>query len=255
MRYRKFFRVIAVAATFIATTSTLSAQNNSDCSEGNKEGMCVRTALVTFDRGTESWQADVLPQFGGFTAQKSGGFPGAQGHFIANGVFGAVLYNKVDPRFIGDLSHLKIVTLSIDLKSNKMVTEGTTTPTPRHLVLSLRSYALGRALNLYDLYASVEYDLGNIQPTQEWKTYVVSFTPGSIELPNGWAGYGFDDPVTGAPGLPAGITFTDVLAQVDEVAFTTFQTGFFYDLGDFDLNFDNIRLTRECNQLLDTHCR
>jgi hypothetical protein len=242
MRYRKFFGVIAVAATFIAAASTLSAQNNSDCSEGNEEGMCVRTALVTFDRGTESWQADVLPQFGGFTAEKTGGFPGAQGHFIANGVFGAVLYNKVDPRFIGDLSHLKIVTLSIDLKSNKIVTEGTTTPTPRHLVLSLRSHALARAPYLY---ASVEYDLGNIQPTQDWKTYVVSFTPGSIELPNGWAGYGHDDPLTALQSLPAGITFTDVLSQVDEVAFTTFQPGFVYDPGNFDLNFDNIRLTRE----------
>jgi hypothetical protein len=252
MRYRKFFGVIAVAATFIAGASTLSAQNSSDCSEGDKQGMCVRTALVTFDRGTGSWQADVLPQFGGFTAEETGGFPGAQGHFIANGVFGAVLYNKVDPRFIGDLSRLKIVTVSADLKSNKIVTEGTTTPTPRHLVLSLRSHALARTPYLY---ASVEYDLGNIQPTQNWKTYVVSFTPGSIELPNGWAGYGSDDPVTGAPRLPAGITFADVLAHVDEVAFTTFQTGFFYDPGDFDLNFDNIRLTRECNQLLDTHCR
>jgi hypothetical protein len=55
--------------------------------------------------------------------------------------------------------------------------------------------------------------------------------------------------------LPPDLTFTDVLAQIDEVAFTTFQTGFFYDLGDFDLNFDNIRMTRECNPLVDTHCR
>ena len=241
MRYRNYFGVIAVAATFIAA-STLSAQNNGDCSEGDAEGLHSRTALVTFDRGTESWQADVLPQFGGFTAERTGGFPGAQGHFIANGVFGAVLYNKVDPRFISDLNHLKIVTVSTDLKSNKIVTEGTTTPTPRHLVLSLRSHALARENHPY---TSVEYDLGNIQPTQDWKTYVVSFTPGSIELPNGWAGYGSDDPVTGAPRLPAGITFTDVLSQVDEVAFTTFQTGFFYDPGNFDLNFDNIRLTRE----------
>ena len=251
MRFRKYLGVIAVAATFIAAASASSEQNNSDCSEGDKEGICVRTALVTFDRGTEFWQADVLPQFGGLTPERTGGFPGAQGHFIANGVFGAVLYNKVDPRFIGDLSHLKIVTLSIDLKSNKMVTEGTTTPTPRHLVLSLRSHALARGSSPY---TAVEYDMGIIQPTQDWKTYVVSFTPGSIELPNGWAGYGSNDP-TGAPSLPAGITFTDVLAQIDTVAFTTFQTGFFYDPGDFDLNFDNIRMTRECNQLLDRHCR
>jgi hypothetical protein len=79
MRYRKYFGVIAVTATFIAAASTLSAQNNSACSEGDAKGMRVRTALVTFDRGTESWQADVLPQFGGFTAEKTGGFPGTQG--------------------------------------------------------------------------------------------------------------------------------------------------------------------------------
>jgi hypothetical protein len=199
MSYRKYFGVIAVAATFIAAASTLSAQNNSHCSEGDAKGMRVRTALVTFDRGTEFWQVDVLPQFGGLTPERTGGFPGAQGHFIANGVFGAVLYNKVDPRFISDLNHLKIVTVSIDLKSNKIVTDGTTTPVSRHLVVSLLSHALPRAPYLY---ASVEYDLGNIQPTQDWKTYVVSFTPGSIELSNGWTGYGDDDPVTAVPRLP-----------------------------------------------------
>jgi hypothetical protein len=250
MRYGKYFGVIAVAATFIAAASTLSAHNNGDCSEGDEEGMCVRTAVVTFDRGVEFWQADVLPEFGGLTPERTGGFPGAQGHYIAIGVDGVDLYNKVDPRFVGDLSHFKIVTLSIDLKSNTIVTEGTTTPTPRHLVLSLRSHALARQ----NPYSAVEYDMGIIQPTQDWKTYVVSFTPGSIELPNGWAGYGFED-ATGTPSLPAGITFADVLAQLDEVAFTTFQTGFAYDPTNFDLNFDNIRMTRECNQLLDRHCR
>jgi hypothetical protein len=241
MRYRKYLGVIAVAATLIAAASTLSAQNNSACSEGDAEGMRVRTALVTFDRGTEFWQADVRPQFGGLTQERTGGFPGAQGHFTANGVFGAVLYNKVDPRFISDLSHLKIVTVSIDLKSNK-VTDEFGTPVSRHLVLSLRSHALARDNHPY---TSVEYDLGVIQTTQNWKTYVVSFTPGSIELPKGWAGYGYDDPLTALQSLPAGITFTDVLSQVDEVAFTTFEPGFVYDPGNFDLNVDNIRLTRE----------
>jgi hypothetical protein len=151
------------------------------------------------------------------------------------------LYNKVDPRFISDLNHLKIVTVSIDLKSNKMIDE-VGNPVSRHLVLSLRSHALAKGNYPY---TSVEYDLGVIQTTQNWKTYVVSFTPGSIELPNGWVGYGSDDPVTAVPRLPAGITFADVLSQVDEVAFTTFEPGFVYLLGNYDLNVDNIRLTRE----------
>jgi hypothetical protein len=63
MRYGKYLGAIAVAAA-----STLSAQGNVDCSEDNKEGMYVRTALVTFDRGTEFWQAGVAPQFGGLKA-------------------------------------------------------------------------------------------------------------------------------------------------------------------------------------------
>jgi hypothetical protein len=54
MRYGKYLGVIAVAAA-----STLSAQGNVDCSEDNKEGVYVRTALVTFDRGTKFWQAGV----------------------------------------------------------------------------------------------------------------------------------------------------------------------------------------------------
>jgi hypothetical protein len=63
MRYEKYLGVIAVAAA-----STLSAQGNVDCSEDNKEGMYVRTVLVTFDRGTEFWQAGMAPQFGGLKA-------------------------------------------------------------------------------------------------------------------------------------------------------------------------------------------
>ena len=39
------------------------------------------------------------------------------------------------------------------------------------------------------------------------------------------------------------MTFADVLANVDEIAFTTLQPGFFFTFDDYDVTLDNISIT------------
>jgi hypothetical protein len=61
----------------------------------------------------------------------------------------------------------------------------------------------------------------------------------SSVLPSGWGGYGN----TGDPSLPPGRTFADVLAGVDEIAFTTFVPGSFYGWTGYDVAVDNLSIS------------
>ena len=53
---------------------------------------------------------------------------------------------------------------------------------------------------------------------------------------------GDEDPVTFEPILPAGRSWTDVLAGVDRIEFTTFVPGFFFGFTNFDLSIDNVSI-------------
>ena len=63
-------------------------------------------------------------------------------------------------------------------------------------------------------------------------------------MPAGWGGYGAEDPNTFEPILPEGVTFADVMASVDELAFTTYEPGWFYGPTVFDVRIDNLRIER-----------
>ena len=62
----------------------------------------------------------------------------------------------------------------------------------------------------------------------------------ATDLPAGWGGYGAEDPNTGAPILPPGRTFANVLANADEIAYTTLEPGWFFDMAVFDVAVDDI---------------
>jgi hypothetical protein len=81
---------------------------------------------------------------------------------------------------------------------------------------------------------------GNASPTPSPSP--AAGAPGT-GLPTGWFGAGAEDPVTFEPILPAGRTYSNVLASIDEVRVTTFQPGFFYGFRLFDIGIDNINAT------------
>jgi len=193
--------------------------------------LAAQTTVVTFDNGGEGWDGNGL-------VEQDGGNPGANFHFFVNN-FGIEARNDTNTAFIGDLTGASEVTVGADALTNSIQFEGT--EVSRELIVEFRSSSL--AQDGYP-YTSVWYDLGTIQAGSEWGAFQITFTPSSTELPAGWGGYGAEDPITFEPILPPGVTFADVMASVDELAFTTVEPGFFYGFADFDVRFDNLFIDR-----------
>ena len=191
----------------------------------------AQTTVVTFDDGEEGWNGNAL-------LETEGGNPGANMRFLLE-TFGIELRNGENAAFIGDMTASDSITVSVDAKADSITFLGN--EVSRNVVVEFRSHALGQ-----DGYpwSSVWIVLGTIQADPAWHAYSVTFDPSSAELPEGWGGYGAEDPKTFEPMLPPGITFADVMANVDELVFTTFEPGWFYGFTIFDARMDNLRITR-----------
>lgn len=189
-------------------------------------------AVVTFDNGTEGW---LVP--GGTGIEAVGGNPGNHLHTVFNN-FGIEFRNDSNPAFIGDYTQYSSITLSVDVRVESIMFFGQ--PVPRDLVVDLRSFSLGQGGYPY---SSVWYTMTTMQSGQDWATYSVTIdNPASATLPAGWGGTGAEHPTTFEPMLPANLTFADVLADVEEIAFSTYVPGFVFGFTDFDIRVDNIRI-------------
>lgn len=193
--------------------------------------LAAQTTVVTFDNGGEGWD-------GNGSIEADGGNPGANFHFVIEN-FGIEIRNDSNPAFTGDFTGSSEITVGMDALVNSIAFEGT--EVSRDLIVEFRSHTL--AQDGYP-YTSVWYDLGLLQANPAWTTFAVTFAPASLDLPAGWGGYGAEDPVTFEPMLPPGVTFADVMASTDELAFTTYEPGYFYGFTDFDVRFDNLSIDR-----------
>lgn len=210
------------ASLAIAATAQLAAANN--------------TTVVTFDNGTEGW---IGPQgFGGSTViDAAGGNGGANLHTDFQD-FGIEFRNSTNTAFVQDLTQYSSVTFSVDVKVNLMEFFGL--PVSRPWVLELRDYDQPGPDN--PLYSSVWFELANISLNPNWVTYSITIdNPQSAALPAGWGGSG-DIDGSFNPILPAGVTFASILAGYDEIAFTTFEPGFFFGESEHDVQLDNITI-------------
>jgi len=181
--------------------------------------LAAQTTVVTFDNGGEGWN-------GNGSIEADGGNPGANFHFLIEN-FGIEIRNDSNPAFTGDLTQSDEITVAIDALVNSIAFDGS--EVSRDFIVEFRSHAL--AQDGYP-YTSVWYDLGLLQANPAWSTFSVAFAPASQDLPDGWGGYGAEDPITAEPMLPPGVTFADVMASTDELAFTTYEPGFFYGFTD-----------------------
>lgn len=207
-------------------------------------GSASQAAVTTFDKGTEGWQV-VGPNDGsqGDFLLPTGGAPGANLNFFLIDTFGASFHNNTNPDFKGDLSRYgSSITLSLDLKVNSIDYAGfflgQNYEVPREIVVELVNY--NPAGSTFP-YTSVWYDLGQISSfdTGDWTHFAVTIADTSATaLPAGWGGYGAET-AFGDPILPADRTFASVLANVDEMRFTTYEPGFFYGFTEFNLQYDN----------------
>jgi len=201
-------------------------------------GVARADAIVTFDAGFEGW---IGPSgAGGFTViEPTGGNPGKHLHTVFQD-FGITFRNSTHPEFIGDYGATRTVTLAIDVKVESISFFGS--PVSRPWLVDLRDY--DDPWPGYP-YKSVWYKFADVSQAANsfWKTYAVTIDDTASEtLPPGWGGTGYEDPVTFEPTLPPGTTFADVLAGVDEIAYTTFEPGFFYGETAFDIRLDDISI-------------
>lgn len=193
---------------------------------------------TTFDNGTEGWSVS------GRTDISQDGNPGANLDVLLLDVFGASVRNTTNADFLGDYTTSDSFEMSIDVRTHNIDFFGQ--QVVRDFIIELRDDTNDQGypytsvwLNLGLLDASAKGDNGD-----GWVTYTFTVeNTHAQDLPEGWGGYGYEDPKTFEPMLPPGRTFESVLASVDEITFTTFVPGFFFGFTNFELQVDNITLT------------
>ncbi|MFQ5461674.1 MAG: PEP-CTERM sorting domain-containing protein [Phycisphaerae bacterium] len=195
-------------------------------------------AVVTFDNGTEGWIGPQGPG-GSTTVDPQGGHPGANLHTIFSN-FGITFHNSSNGAFVGDYTQSQTVALSIDVKVQDISFFGT--PVSRPWLVDLRDFDNPEPGFPW---TSVWFKFADISLAQhgDWTTFTVLIEDTSaVDLPPGWGGTGAETPQA-EPILPPNRTFTDVLAGIDEIAFTTFEPGFVFGETQFDVRLDNIAIT------------
>ncbi len=202
-------------------------------------GQAQQTVNTDFESGALGWNAPAGP--GGTSGVLPGvGNGGGAGLKTVFNNFFVTFFNGVNAAYIGDYSQFDSVTLSVDVKVDLIQFFGQDVSRP--WLIELRNYDLAQGGYPW---TSVWFKFADISAANhgDWTTFSVTIDdPTSAVLPAGWRGYGADDPVTFEPILPAGVTFADVLAGIDEVALTTGEPGFFFGFTDFDMVLDNIRI-------------
>lgn len=198
------------------------------------------STTVTFSDGNEGWEGSQgsLPEFGGSFIDTSFGRDAPALRTVFNN-FGITYGTNSNQAFLGDYTAFKSISLGLDVFTSSLNFYGM--DVTRELVVELRDYHS----HPDDVpYASVWYSLGILDPSkQDWQHFSVTINDtASGLLPSGWGGYGaFDE--YGGPKLPEGRTFSSVLANVDELVFTTLVPGSFYAYANHDVTIDNISIS------------
>ncbi len=198
----------------------------------------VTTTTVDFENGLEGWDG---PQgIGGASyIDATGGNGGSAGLRTEFNNFGIAFTNSTNEAFTGDFTGYDEVTVSFDLRIDQI---GSFLPVPRPFMLEMRSttlaadgYPWASAYLLFDWYGQDSFS--------DYITLSTTFDPNAMALPAGWGGFGAEDPNTFEPMLPDGVTFADIMGNVDEMAISTLLPGFFFSFDDYDVTVDNISIT------------
>lgn len=195
---------------------------------------------VTFANGPEGWSGPGGPG-GATTIDIEDGTPAPSLRTVFND-FGVTFRTTTNDAFVRDFTTQALnVRFSVDTKVRFLNFFGQDVSRP--WLIELRDFDLG--MDGYP-WSGVWYKFADIsaQTHGEWTTFSVTIEDTTAdELPAGWRGTGAEDPMTFEPTLPAGVTFADVLAGVDEVVFTTLEPGFFFGFTDHDIALDNITVS------------
>jgi len=133
--------------------------------------------------------------------------------------------------------------VEIGLKTNTYSIFFFSQEVPRQLAVEIRDHHNPPAGYSY---VSVWAPIGTLDSSKAgWRSMRITIPDTqSGPLPDGWGGTGAEDPVTFGPVLPPGRTFASVLANADEIAFTTLIPGWFFDMAAFDVAIDDVFVRR-----------
>jgi PEP-CTERM motif len=193
---------------------------------------------VDFNNGTGDWRIqapDSDPENGWQTwvdptAGKGGG---AALHSYLPVIWDATWVNT-SSAVTGDLTKVASVNFSFDLHTESFVYLFTGQEVARDVVVELRSF------NADDTFVSVFFNVGTTGADKGWQHFSATIgDTSSAALPTGWSGYSSEH----GNVLPDGVTFSDVLKNVDEVRITTSVPGYFYGDAYVDVTIDNISVS------------
>jgi hypothetical protein len=199
------------------------------------------TTVVGFESGTQGWSGP-SGIGGGTTIDVEDGTPAPSLRTVFND-FGITFRTTSNTAWVRDFTEVDSVTFSLDTLVRQINFFGQDVSRP--WLLELRDYDSGAPGYPW---ASVWYKFADISEASHgaWTTFSVTIADtGAADLPAGWRGYGDEDPVTFEPILPAGVTFAQILAGVDEVVYTTLEPGFFFGFTDHDVAIDTVTVTTE----------
>jgi len=186
-------------------------------------------ATTTFSNGDEGW-------IGNAEVDASIGAPAPGFHSLVEN-FGLTWRNSTNPDFIGDYTATLDLTISLDVLTNSISFAGT--EVSRGMFVWLTD--IGDPADFTDD-VSLVYQLGTLSSDLgDWQHLAVTIADTrAVALPTGWIGVDGD----GNTALPAGRSFSDVLAHVGEITFSTYEPGYFYGFTDFDVVGDNFTVAR-----------
>ncbi|MFL6707481.1 MAG: PEP-CTERM sorting domain-containing protein [Massilia sp.] len=190
------------------------------------------TTSVSFSDGTQGWTG-LGDGIGGSWISGTPGKHGAAYYTNVASVFGLNWVNNSNTSFLGDYGSVRSVTIEVDVNVKSITYDGS--EVGREMFIELRDYS-----NPYNgmPYTAVWYKLGPLNKKGNWQHYSVTILDTrAAAMPSGWGGLG-----SGGASLPPGRTFANVLASVQEVAFTTFAPEYAYGYTDFDVAVDNISI-------------
>jgi len=204
----------------------------------------AQTVTTTFSNGAEGWYAPQGP--GGTSGILPTGGAGDNTHHLRTvfNNFGIYFGNNTNAAFLGDYRRAPSVTISSDVQVDQV--DFFFQPVSRPWLVELRNYDLAEQLELGVPWVSVWYAFDPLDASvqTDWTHYSVTIADTSAtDLPAGWGGYGDEDPNTFEPILPAGVTFADVISNVQEIAWSTFEPGWFFGFTDFNVGFDNASIS------------
>lgn len=201
----------------------------------------AQTYTSSFDNGLDGWEGS------NGTVRTTDIGTGNAYLRTTDETFGVWYRNSGNAEFLGDYTTSGEITLSmdiqVDLLNSQNIPDGLV-PYTRPLVVELRNYRYAGGFHQYgSVYYVLSREISELNQT-EWTTFSISFDPSSTELPDGWGGFGGDDDRDG-PVLPEGATFADIVSNVDEIVFSTYDPEEFYLFAFFDVSVDNFSITRD----------